>query len=104
MTMGKTMRFSFVAVLLPASIAGGLPRLGGPRSNARFLPQNPQHHGTPAREDYIGVVSALGPFIQREVSEKELPALSIALIDDQQTVWAEGFGFADAQAKRAATA
>ena len=66
---------------------------------ASRLPQQP-----PVPKDYAEIVEALRPFIQREMAEKELPALSIALIDDQQTVWAEGFGFADPQTKKPATA
>ncbi len=58
----------------------------------------------PPRKDYAEVVAALQPFIQREMSEKELPALSIAIVDDQETVWAQGFGSADSQGKRPATA
>ena len=38
------------------------------------------------------------------MKDKELPALSIALVDDQKIVWARGFGFADPQAKKPATA
>ncbi len=47
---------------------------------------------------------ALEPFIQREMAEKQLPAISIALVDDQQIVWAQGFGFADPDRKIPATA
>ena len=39
------------------------------------------------------VVRALEPFIRREIADKQLPALSIALVDDQRIVWARGFGF-----------
>ncbi len=56
------------------------------------------------RADYAAVAHALDPFIQRELSEKQLPAVSIALVDDQQIVWAQGFGLADPQAKVNATA
>ena len=38
------------------------------------------------------------------MADKELPALSIALVDDQQIVWAKGFGFADPKRKMPATA
>ena len=38
----------------------------------------------------------LEPWITAEVEAKRLPALSVALVDDQQIVWARGFGFADA--------
>ena len=43
-------------------------------------------------------------FIAHEMADKELPALSIALVDDQQIVWAKGFGFADPKSKTPATA
>jgi CubicO group peptidase (beta-lactamase class C family)/D-alanyl-D-alanine dipeptidase len=56
------------------------------------------------RKDYTEVVDALRPFIQRQMTEKELPALSIAIIDDQQIVWAQGFGMADPKSKTPATA
>src|ERR1700692_3162607 len=58
---------------------------------------------TAVRKDYTDVVEMLRPFIQRQMAEKELPALSIALIDDHQIVWAEGFGMADPKSKKPAT-
>jgi CubicO group peptidase (beta-lactamase class C family)/D-alanyl-D-alanine dipeptidase len=59
---------------------------------------------TAVRKDYADVVEKLRPFIQQQMAEKELPALSIAIIDDQQIVWAEGFGMADPKGKTPATA
>src|SRR5947209_3013166 len=56
------------------------------------------------RKDYAAAVALLRPFIEQQVAEKQLPALSIALVDDQQVVWAQGFGLADPQAKVVATA
>ncbi len=53
---------------------------------------------------YEAVAERLTKFIEREVREKNLPALSIALVDDQTIVWARGFGFADPKAKTPATA
>ena len=58
----------------------------------------------PARKDYAAIVQALNPFVEREMSEKGIPGLSIAIIDDQQIVWAEGFGMADPHAGKPATA
>jgi CubicO group peptidase (beta-lactamase class C family)/D-alanyl-D-alanine dipeptidase len=57
-----------------------------------------------AREDYAAVAQMLEGFIGHEIADKELPALSIALVDDQQIVWAQGFGWADAGGKIPATA
>jgi CubicO group peptidase (beta-lactamase class C family) len=59
---------------------------------------------TPVRKDYTDVVETLRPFILQQMAEKELPALSIAIIDDQQIVWAQGFGMADPRSKIPATA
>ena len=59
---------------------------------------------TAVRKDYADVVEKLRPFIQQQMAEKELPALSIAIIYDQQIVWAEGFGMADPKSKTPATA
>jgi len=50
------------------------------------------------------VARTLAPFIEHQLAGKQLPAISIALIDDQQIVWAQGFGLADPDKKIAATA
>jgi CubicO group peptidase (beta-lactamase class C family)/D-alanyl-D-alanine dipeptidase len=53
---------------------------------------------------YEGAVKILDAFIQKQVADKRLPGLSIALVDDQRVVWAKGFGFADPGKKKPATA
>ena len=53
---------------------------------------------------YAALVDSLQPWIAKEVKAKQLPALSIALVDDQKIVWSRGFGFVDPQHKMAATA
>src|SRR5438132_6889508 len=53
---------------------------------------------------YATLVDSLQPWIDMEVKAKQLPALSIALVDDQDIVWSHGFGFVDPQHKTAATA
>src|SRR5262245_34715534 len=50
-------------------------------------------------EPYAKAVEALSALISHEVKDKKLPALSIALVDDQRVVWAKGFGFHDAAGK-----
>ncbi len=57
-----------------------------------------------AVEPYKAIVGRLEAFIAGEVEAKGLPALSIALVDDQRIVWARGFGWANAAAKKPATA
>jgi CubicO group peptidase (beta-lactamase class C family)/D-alanyl-D-alanine dipeptidase len=56
------------------------------------------------RGNYEAVATALTRFIADQMAEKRLPALSIALVDDQATVWARGFGYADAADSAPATA
>jgi CubicO group peptidase (beta-lactamase class C family)/D-alanyl-D-alanine dipeptidase len=59
---------------------------------------------TPPAKGYEEAARALEPFITHELTDKRLPALSIALVDDQRIVWARGFGFADPKSKKPATA
>ncbi len=58
----------------------------------------------PAAEPYKDAVAALTKLIEHEVADKKLPALSVALVDDQKVVWAAGFGFQDREKKIPATA
>jgi CubicO group peptidase (beta-lactamase class C family) len=46
----------------------------------------------PPTDPYAEVADSLTAFIEYHVETKDLPALSIALVDDQQIVWAQGFG------------
>src|SRR5579884_3759235 len=62
-------------------------------------------HGNVApRQEYAAIATELRAMIGREMQDKELPAFSIALVDGNQIVWAEGFGFQDADHKIPATA
>lgn len=47
--------------------------------------------------------AALDHFIAHEVKDKGLPALAIALVNDQQTVWAKAYGTMDAKGHHPAT-
>jgi CubicO group peptidase (beta-lactamase class C family)/D-alanyl-D-alanine dipeptidase len=55
-------------------------------------------------KEYANAAAALEAWIGREVQAKQIPALSIALVDDQAVVWARGFGFQDTDKKMPATA
>jgi D-alanyl-D-alanine dipeptidase/CubicO group peptidase (beta-lactamase class C family) len=48
----------------------------------------------PARADYAATAALLTRFIEHEMADKDLPAVSIVLVDDTAIVWARGFGFA----------
>ena len=58
----------------------------------------------PPAEKYAAAAAELDAFIAEQVADKRLPALSIALVDDERIVWANGFGFPDAAKKTPATA
>src|SRR5436190_13229613 len=55
-------------------------------------------------KNYAAVVEALDRFVAREVADKRLAALSIALVDDQAIIWAKGYGSADPKKQTQATA
>jgi serine beta-lactamase-like protein LACTB len=58
----------------------------------------------PAKKPYQEAAARLDRFIAEEIADKGIPALSIALVDDQTIVWSRGFGFADPKNKTLATA
>jgi serine beta-lactamase-like protein LACTB len=49
-------------------------------------------------------VPVLEKLIRHELADKKLPALSIALVDDQTVLWAQGFGQQDPKVGKQATA
>jgi len=54
--------------------------------------------------DYTAVIDKLKSAVRHEVEQKQLPAFSISLVDKDRVVWADGFGFQDAEKKVPATA
>lgn len=70
-------------------------------SSSAFAAQQPNIGPQP---EYADVASKLRSFIQRQMTDKHLPALSVALVDDRQIIWAEGFGFGDPKKTTPATA
>src|SRR5689334_2170500 len=56
-----------------------------------------------ARNDYLEVAHSLTRLIEHEINDKRIPSIAVALIDGRETVWAQGFGFADPALKRLAT-
>lgn len=53
--------------------------------------------------DYSHVKNYMHWLIKKEMKEKNIVGLSIALIDDQDIVWSQGFGYADKENKIQAT-
>jgi CubicO group peptidase (beta-lactamase class C family) len=56
-----------------------------------------------ARGDYTYTKEYITWLIEHEMANADVTGLSIALVDDQQVVWEQGFGYADKQAKIKAT-
>ncbi|MDO5102279.1 MAG: serine hydrolase domain-containing protein [Lautropia sp.] len=54
--------------------------------------------------DYASITPYLAQRIRYEMKKREVVGLSVALVDDQKVVWAEGFGFSDLAQKKPATA
>ena len=53
--------------------------------------------------DYSYLQTYLSWLIEKEISKQDVIGLSIAVIDDQQVIWAQGFGYADKLNKISAT-
>jgi len=51
------------------------------------------------RDDYGKVAEYVSALVRHEMKKRDVTGLSIALIDDQRVVWAEGFGDADKAGK-----
>ncbi len=58
----------------------------------------------PAGPEYAEIALRLTALIEHEMEDKQIPAISMALVDGGRTVWARGFGSADAPSGTAATA
>ena len=56
------------------------------------------------RSEFASIADSLRNAIKHEIEDKDLRAISIAIVADQDVVWAEGFGMADPDGKVAATA
>lgn len=54
--------------------------------------------------DYSTAILKLKTAIDKEVEQKQIPAFSLSLVDRDRIVWAQGFGFQDAEKKTPATA
>ena len=55
-------------------------------------PTRPESVG---RGDYAKVAEYVSALVRHEMKKRNVTGLSIALVDDQRVVWAEGFGYAD---------
>ncbi len=61
-------------------------------SGCSTLPKHPENI---AKGDYSYTKEYMTKWIKNAMKKQDITGLSIALVDDQRVVWAEGFGFAD---------
>ena len=61
-------------------------------ANCATMPKRPENL---AQDDYSFTREYISWLIKNEMKARNVTGLSIALVDDQRVVWAEGFGFAD---------
>jgi CubicO group peptidase (beta-lactamase class C family)/D-alanyl-D-alanine dipeptidase len=86
-----------MTVLLASSLLIAAPVTGGTASLKPFL--RPL-----AQSRYAAAIESVQSMIRAEMADKQLPAISIALVDDQEVVWSGGFGLSDPDRKLEATA
>ena len=78
----KTLTKAWVAVAVMVFMLAG----------CASMPKKPD---SMARGDYSYVKEYISRLARKEMKKHDVTGLSIALVDDQSVVWAEGFGFAD---------
>ena len=64
----------------------------------------PPQPGPIALNDTAAVKTYIDSLIALEMQKNKVPGLSMALVDDQRVVWAQGYGLADVATQRPATA
>ena len=103
MHLFKTVCALLLAGTLAAAGAGpsGDPYDGGIRR--AFLPRPPRPEaGLPSLSsngtDYSHTIALMTAWIEERMAALGTPGLAIALVDDQDIVWARGFGYADIEA------
>ena len=77
--MGKMIRMWIGAAVLALMVA-----------SCSAMPERPENL---TRDDYSSVKEYLALLIKKEMKQQDVTGLSIALVDDQRVIWAEGFRF-----------
>lgn len=57
----------------------------------------PTRPASVARDDLASIQTYVTRLVQHEMAQNKVAGLSLALVDDQRVVWAQGFGFADVE-------
>lgn len=86
----KRMAFAFLTGVATISLSG--------------CASTPQRPAAVVAGDYGAVHEYVTQLIRQRMKASDVPGLSVALVDDQRIVWAEGFGYADREKNIPATA
>ena len=90
------------AIIVPVLAAGACE--ASDEAGQRIQAQNGPGQRVEASAAYSDAAAALSAAIERERADKGLAAVSIALVDGDEVVWAEGFGAQDESGEVPATA
>lgn len=71
---------------------------------AANYPRAPERPESLIRDDWEYFTRHLSWYINKELRIRGVPGLSIALVDAERVIWAAGFGYADREQRRPATA
>ncbi|MDJ0863317.1 MAG: serine hydrolase domain-containing protein [Gammaproteobacteria bacterium] len=91
----RTPALAIPLLLLTTLLAGGCQT-----SPSRNTPEVPDT--LVLRADYGEVRDEVAALIRRVIEQHAVQGLSVALVDDQEVVWAEGFGYADKRQRQPA--
>jgi CubicO group peptidase (beta-lactamase class C family)/D-alanyl-D-alanine dipeptidase len=72
-------------------------------ASSRALRPDADAQATTPAGRFAPAIAQIERLISHEIEDKGLPAVSIAIVEDQQVVWTKGFGYADPDRKRPAT-
>jgi len=59
---------------------------------------------TPPRAGYAGTIAAMSEYIRETMEEDGVTGVSVALLDGEEIVWQQGFGWADRERNLPVTA
>ncbi len=73
--------------------------LNGPWSAERGAVVNAEEGLTQLQTVYPNTIELIDEFVRREIEDKKIPGIAVALVKGKEIVWQKGFGFSDPQTK-----
>jgi CubicO group peptidase (beta-lactamase class C family)/D-alanyl-D-alanine dipeptidase len=91
-------------LMMKATLRGGMRMVTGLTTVLGWAAVAHAQDSVAAGPRHAAVARALSVLVEHERAEKGIPAISVAIVDGQHTVWAKGFGVADSARGIPATA